>query len=63
MRNAYNTLVRNLEGKRPLGRPMRRWDKMDRKEIGFEGVDWTHVAQVRVHYRALLNAVMNLLVP
>jgi hypothetical protein len=39
MRNAYNILVGNLKGKRPLGRPRRRWEdniRMNLKEIGWE---------------------------
>jgi hypothetical protein len=47
MRNAYTILVGNPEGKRPLGRPRSRWEdniKMYLREIGFVGVDWTHLA-------------------
>jgi hypothetical protein len=54
------------EGKRPLGRPRRRWVdciKMDLLEIGWGGVDWTGLAQDRDKWRALVNAVMNLRVP
>jgi hypothetical protein len=43
IRNAYNILVGKLEGKKPLGRPRRGWEdniRMDRREIGWEGVDW-----------------------
>jgi hypothetical protein len=43
-RNAYRILVGNPEGKRPLGRPRRRWVaniKMDLKEIGWDGMDWS----------------------
>jgi hypothetical protein len=50
------------EGKRPLGRPMRRWVnnfKMNFGEIGWDGVDWIDLAQERV----LVNTVMNLRVP
>jgi hypothetical protein len=60
--NAYRLLV----GKRPLGRPRRRWVdniKMDLSEIGWGGVDWIALAQDRDKWRALLNAVMNLRVP
>jgi hypothetical protein len=42
VRDAYNILVRRPEGRRPLGRPKRRWEdniKMDRGEIGFGDVD------------------------
>jgi hypothetical protein len=47
-RNAYRILVRKPEGKRPLGRPRRRWTdniKMDLREIGWGGMDWIHLAQ------------------
>jgi hypothetical protein len=46
-RNAYRILVGKPEGKRPLGRPRRRWVyniKMDLREIGCDGVDWIHMA-------------------
>jgi hypothetical protein len=54
------------EGKRPIGRPRRRWVdnvKMDLLEIGWGGVDWIGLAQDRDKWRALVNAVMNLRVP
>jgi hypothetical protein len=44
-RNVYRLLVRNLEVKRPLGRPRRRW--VDFLEIGWGGVDWIALAQDR----------------
>jgi hypothetical protein len=49
VRGAYNILVGRPEGKRPLGRPRRRWEdiKMDLREIGFGDVDWIHWAQDR----------------
>jgi hypothetical protein len=56
-------LIRKLEGKRPLGRPRRRWEdniKMDHSEIGLEGVDWVHLAQDRDQWWALVNTVLNL---
>jgi hypothetical protein len=65
-RNAYRILVRNPEGKRPLGRPRRRWVdniKMDLREIGWYGMDWIDLAQDMDQWRALMNTVMNLQVP
>jgi hypothetical protein len=65
-RNAYRILVGNSEGKRPLGRPRRRWVdniKMDLREIGWDGRDWIDLAQDRDQWRVLVNAVMNLQVP
>jgi len=47
MLNAYKILVRKPEGKRPLRRPMHRWEVDFRLEIGWEGVDWMHLAQDR----------------
>jgi len=53
------------EGKRPLGRPKRRWNynKMDLQEVGWEGADWMELAQDRDRWRTLVSAVMNLRVP
>jgi hypothetical protein len=51
------------EGRRPLERPSRRWEdgiKMDLGEIGWEVVEWIHLAQDRDRWRAVVNAVMNL---
>jgi hypothetical protein len=50
MRNAYKMLVRKPERKRPLGRPRRRWEdiRMDLRGIGWQGMDWIHLAQDRV---------------
>jgi hypothetical protein len=65
-RNAYRILVGNLEGKRPLGRPRRRWVeniKMDLIEIGWNDMDWIDLAQDRDQWRALVKALMKLLVP
>jgi hypothetical protein len=47
MRKAYKLLVVKPEGKRPFGRPRHRWEnniKMDLREIGWEDVDWMHLA-------------------
>jgi hypothetical protein len=57
-RNAYRLLVGKPEGKRPLGRPSRRW--VDLLEICWGGVDWIGLAHDRDKWRALMNAVMNL---
>jgi hypothetical protein len=62
-RNAYRLLVRKPEGKRPLGKPRRRWVdniKMDLLEVGWDVVDWIALAQDRDKWRPLVNAVMEL---
>ena len=63
---ADRVLVGKPEGKRPLGRPRRRWVdniRMDLQEVGCGHVDWTGLAQDRDGWRKLVNAVMNLRVP
>jgi hypothetical protein len=63
VRVAYKILVWRPEGRRPLGRPSRRWEnniEMDLREIGFGDMDWIHWAQDRKSWRALVNTVMNL---
>jgi hypothetical protein len=63
VRGAYNILVGRPEGRRPLGRPRRRWEdniEMDLREIGFGDVDWINLARDRDTCRAFVNTVMNL---
>ena len=60
---AYRVLVGKPEGKRPLGRPRRRWEdniEMDIHELGCGGTDWVDLAQDRDRWRALVNAIMNI---
>ena len=64
-RGAYSVFVGKREGKRPLGRPKRRWKdniEMDLQEAGW-GIDWVDLAQDMDMCLALMNAVMNLRVP
>jgi hypothetical protein len=56
-------LMEKSDGKRPLGKPRRRWEdgiRMDLREIGWEDVEWVQLAQYRGRCRAVVNAVMNL---
>jgi hypothetical protein len=58
-RKVYKVLVGKPEGRRPLGRPRRRWEdgiRMDLREIGLGGVDWIRLSQDR----AVVSAMMNL---
>jgi hypothetical protein len=62
-RSAYRISVGNPEGKRPLGRPRRRWEdniKMNLREIEWGGMDWIDLTQDKDQWRALVNTVMNL---
>jgi len=62
-RGVYRILVEKPEGKRPLGRPRRRWEdniKMDIQEVGRGCGDWMELAQDRDRWRALVSTVMNL---
>jgi hypothetical protein len=65
-RSVYRILVGSPEGKRPVGRPRRRWKdntKMDLREIGIDEANWIRLAQDRVQGRAVVKTVMNLRVP
>jgi hypothetical protein len=65
-RNAYRLLVGKREGKRPLGRPGRRWMdniRIDLGEVRWVDVDWIGLAKDRNRWRALVNSVLNLRVP
>jgi hypothetical protein len=65
-RGIYRVLFGSPEGKRPLGRPRRRWEdniKMDFRELGIEGGNWIQLGQDRVQWRTFVNTVMNLRLP
>jgi len=65
-RVVYRVLVGKPEGKRPLGRPRRRWEdyiKMDFQEVEGGVTNWIELAQDRDSWRALVNAAMNLRFP
>jgi hypothetical protein len=65
-RGVYGVLVGRPDGKRPLGRPRRRWEdsiKMDLREIGIDGVNWIRLTQDTVQWPAFVNTVMNLWIP
>ena len=65
-RGVYRVLVGKSEGKKPLGRPRRRWEdniKMDLQEVGRGCGDWMELAKDRDRWRALVSTVMNLGVP
>jgi hypothetical protein len=65
-RGAYRALVGKPEGRRPLGRPRRRWEdntKMDLRDVKWGGADWINLAQDRDRWRGLVYTVMTLRVP
>ena len=65
-RVVYRVLVGKPEGNRQLGRPRLRWEdniKVDLQEVRWRSIDWIELAQDRDRLRALVNAVMSLLVP
>ena len=64
-RGVHRVLVGKPEGKRPLGRPRRRWEyniKMDLRKVGGGGA-WMELVQDRDRWRVLVNTVMNIRVP
>jgi hypothetical protein len=65
-RGAYRDFVGRPEGRRPLGRPRRKWEdniKMYLQEVVWKDMDWIDMAQDRDRWRALVSAVMNIRVP
>jgi hypothetical protein len=65
-RGVYRVLVGGPEGKRPLGRPRRRWEyniKMNLRETGIDGGNWIQLAQDRIQWRACVNTIMKRRVP
>jgi hypothetical protein len=61
IRNAYNILVGKPEGKRPIGRPGRRWEndvRIDLKEISWGGSEWIHLTQDREKWRTVVLSLL-----
>ena len=65
-RSAFKILSDKPTGKRPLGRPRRRWEdniRMDLEEIGINADNWVHSVQDKDYWRVLVNAALNLWIP
>jgi hypothetical protein len=65
-RGVYRVLVRKNKGRRPFGRPRRRWEdniKMDLQEVECVDKDWVDLAQNRDRWLKIVNVVMNLRFP
>jgi len=65
-RGAYRVLVRRREGKRPLGKPRRRWVNnvnMDLQSVRWGSLDWIDLAQERDRSRLVVHAAINFRVP
>jgi hypothetical protein len=61
--NEYRVLFRNPEGKRPLGRPRRKWEDnvgTDLEDMGWDSMDWIDLAEDRDQWHAIVNTVMNI---
>jgi hypothetical protein len=62
----HTILVGEPEGRKPLGKPRRRWQynvKMDLYGTGYEGEEWIHLARMETSWRVLENTVINVMVP